>query len=75
MLLALHPLDQADAHYNLARTYHKMKDRANTRRQLLLALEAAPNYRPAQKLLLEMTRSNGNYANGNQNEPRHHTAP
>ena len=55
VLLALNPLDQADTHYNLARTYHKMKDRAKMRRHLLLALEAAPNYRPAQKLLLETT--------------------
>ncbi len=55
VLLALHPLDQAGVHYNLARTYHKMRDHANTRKQLLLALEAAPNYRPAQKLLLETT--------------------
>jgi tetratricopeptide (TPR) repeat protein len=53
VLLALNPLDQADAHYNLARTYHKMRDRDKMRRHLLLALEAAPNYRPAQKLLLE----------------------
>jgi tetratricopeptide (TPR) repeat protein len=55
VLLALNPLDQADAHYNLARTYHKMRDRDKMRRHLLLALEAAPNYRPAQKLLLETT--------------------
>jgi tetratricopeptide (TPR) repeat protein len=54
-LLALNPLNQADAHYNLARTYHKMKDRDRARRHLLLALEAAPNYRPAQRLLLELT--------------------
>jgi hypothetical protein len=52
--LALNPLDKAGAHFNLARTYHKMEDRENTRRQVLLALEAAPSYRPAQKLLMEI---------------------
>lgn len=54
-LLAMNPLDVADAHYNLASAYHKMKDREKMRRHLLLALEAAPNFRPAQKLLLETT--------------------
>ena len=51
--LAMGPLDVAGAHFNLARTYHKMEDRAGTRKHLLSALEAAPNYRPAQKLLLK----------------------
>jgi tetratricopeptide (TPR) repeat protein len=55
VLLAMNPLDRADPHYNLARAYHKMKDRDKMRRHLLLALEAAPNFRPAQKLLLETT--------------------
>jgi tetratricopeptide (TPR) repeat protein len=55
VLLAMNPLDKADAHYNLARAYHKMKDRDKMRRHLLLALEAAPSFRPAQKLLLETT--------------------
>jgi tetratricopeptide (TPR) repeat protein len=53
--LSLQPLDKAGAHYNLAKTYHKMEDRDLTRRHLLMALEAAPSYRPAQKLLLEIT--------------------
>ena len=55
-VLALNPLDKVGAHFNLARTYHKMKDRENTRRQVLLALEAAPSYRPAQKLLMEIVK-------------------
>jgi Tfp pilus assembly protein PilF len=53
--LAAGPQDLAGAHFNLARTYHKMKDRARTRKHLLAALEAAPSYRDAQKLLLEIT--------------------
>ena len=52
--LAMGPLDVAGAHFNLARTYHKMEDRAETRKHLLSALEAAPNFRPAQKLLLKI---------------------
>jgi tetratricopeptide (TPR) repeat protein len=55
-LLALKPLDPAAAHYNLARAYHQLQDREKTREHLLSALEAAPGYRPAQKLLLEINR-------------------
>jgi len=55
-LLALKPLDPAAAHYNLARAYHQMKNREKTREHLLSALETAPGYRPAQKLLLEINR-------------------
>jgi len=49
-------LDPASAHYNLARAYHQLQDRDKTREHLLGALEAAPGYRPAQKLLLEINR-------------------
>ena len=55
-VLALGPIDPAAAHFHLARAYHKMEDPKKTRRHLLLALEAAPSYRPAQKLLLELKR-------------------
>ena len=48
------PLDLAGAHFNLARAYHMMGNAENTRKHLLSALEAAPSYRPAQKLLLEI---------------------
>jgi len=56
-LLASGPIDKAGAHFRLAETYHKMDDSRMTRRHLLQALEAAPGYRPAQKLLLETKRS------------------
>ena len=52
--LALDPLDKAGVHYRLAETYHTMSDSERTRKHLLYALEAAPGYRPAQKLLLEV---------------------
>jgi cellulose synthase operon protein C len=54
--LAISPLDPVAAHYKLALTYHRLQDRAQTREHLLQALEQAPGYRPAQKLLLEIHR-------------------
>lgn len=55
VLLALQPLDTAAANFGLARAYRQTGDRVNARRALLESLDTAPNYRPAQKLLLEMT--------------------
>jgi len=55
VLLALQPLDTAAANYGLARAHRLNGDAAEARRRLLEALDTAPNYRPAQKLLLEMT--------------------
>jgi cellulose synthase operon protein C len=55
VLLALQPLDSAAANFGLARAYRLTGDSAQARRRLLEALDTAPNYRPAQKLLLEMT--------------------
>lgn len=54
-LLALHPLDQATSHYDLARALQLAHRPAEARDQVLLALEAAPDFKPAQKLLLELT--------------------
>ena len=55
-VLAVKPLDPAAAHYKMAQAYHQLNDREKTREHLLAALEAAPTYRPAQKLLLEINR-------------------
>jgi len=55
VLLALQPLDPATANYGLARSYRMTGDTAEARRRLLESLDTAPNFRPAQKLLLEMT--------------------
>jgi tetratricopeptide (TPR) repeat protein len=55
VLLALDPLDTVAANFGLARAYRLAGDLPKTRRRLLEALETAPNYRPAQKLLLELT--------------------
>jgi tetratricopeptide (TPR) repeat protein len=53
-VLALHPLDQAQAQYDLASAYLSTGDKDKAEQADLLALEAAPGFRPAQKLLLEL---------------------
>lgn len=55
VLQALGPLDGAAADYGLARALWGTGDATRARRAVLRALEAAPRFRPAQKLLLEMT--------------------
>jgi tetratricopeptide (TPR) repeat protein len=54
-LVAMNPLDQAASRYGLARAYRLADRREEAREQVLLSLEAAPGYRPAQKLLLELS--------------------
>jgi len=53
-VLALHPLDAASAQYDLAQAYLASGDRDKAEDAVLAALEAAPGYRPAQKLLLQL---------------------
>lgn len=52
-LLAGKPLDQAGAHFQLAQAYRADGRAALAREELLAALEIAPGFRPAQKMLLE----------------------
>lgn len=52
--VATHPLDMAGAQYDLASAYLAAGKRDKAEETVLLALEAAPNFRPAQKLLLEL---------------------
>jgi tetratricopeptide (TPR) repeat protein len=54
-VVALKPLDPAASRYNLARAYRAAANPERAKEELLLALEAAPGYRPAQKMLLELT--------------------
>ena len=51
-----HPLDQASAQFNLAHAYFAAGQREQAEDHLLASLEAAPGYRPAQKLLLQTQR-------------------
>ena len=53
-VLAMHPLDQASAQYDLARAYFATGERAQAEEHVLAALETSPSYRPAQKLLLQL---------------------
>src|SRR5690242_16406614 len=53
-VLAMHPLDQASAQFNVARAYFAAGDHSEARNHLLASLEVAPEYRPAQKLLLQL---------------------
>jgi tetratricopeptide (TPR) repeat protein len=53
-LLALNVLDQAPAHYGMARALRELGDQSASRRHLLDALAIAPHYKPAQALLLKM---------------------
>jgi Tfp pilus assembly protein PilF len=50
-------VDPATSHFNLAKAYRRANQPENARDELLLALEAAPGYRPAQKMLLELSQS------------------
>lgn len=54
-VLALHPLDKAQANYDLARACHAAGDAGCALNAVLAALEAAPDFKPAQQLLLELT--------------------
>lgn len=54
--LATNPIDQAGAHFQLADAYRKANRLDEARDQVLLALEAAPGYKPAQRLLLEISK-------------------
>jgi len=57
-VVAMQPLDQASAQFHLARAYFAAGEKDKAEDHLLASLEAAPDYRPAQKLLLEMKESN-----------------
>jgi tetratricopeptide (TPR) repeat protein len=54
-LVAHKPIDPAQAHYELARAYRLSNQIDKAKDEVLAALETAPGYRPAQKLLLELS--------------------
>jgi len=56
-VVAHNPVDPAKAHYDLARAYHLNHQDEQSKDELLAALETAPGYRQAQKLLLELSES------------------
>jgi lipopolysaccharide biosynthesis regulator YciM len=54
VLVASNPVDKAGAEFNLAQAYYAAGQKDKAEDSVLAALEAAPGYRPAQKLLLEL---------------------
>ena len=54
-LVAMHPIDAAGSHYNLAKAFKAAGQKDQAREEAVSALEAAPNFKPAQKLLLEVS--------------------
>ncbi|HWB83917.1 MAG TPA: tetratricopeptide repeat protein [Bryobacteraceae bacterium] len=56
-VLAYHPIDPAQAHFDLARAYNRNHQTKQAQDETLAALEIAPGFRPAQKLLLELSGS------------------
>ena len=59
-VVALNPVDRADAHYRLARALFEADQLDDARREVIQALEVAPNYEDALELLLELRASAGN---------------
>ena len=56
-VIASNPVDKAGAEYNLAQAYFAAGQKDKAQDSVLAALEVAPGYRPAQKLLLELNSS------------------
>jgi tetratricopeptide (TPR) repeat protein len=55
-VLALGTVDKAGAHYQLAKAFDQAKKYDDARDEVLSSLEAAPGFKPAQKLLLELSK-------------------
>jgi tetratricopeptide (TPR) repeat protein len=53
-VVAMHPLDASSAQFNLAQAYFAAGQRDKAEEHVLASLEAAPGFRPAQKLLLQL---------------------
>jgi tetratricopeptide (TPR) repeat protein len=57
-VVAMNPLDKASAQFDLARAYFAAGQKDQAEDHVLASLEVAPDYRPAQKLLLQLKDSN-----------------
>lgn len=55
--LALDPIDKAAANFRIANAYNVLEDADQSFEYLMTALDIAPQYQPAQMLLLEMSRA------------------
>lgn len=66
-VLALNPLDKASAEFELAQAYFAAGEKDKAEESVLLALETAPGFRPAQKLLLQIKIGREHRASGKEN--------
>lgn len=57
-VIALHPLDTATAQYDVAKAYFAAGAKDMAEEHIMASLEAAPSFKPAQKLLLQLHDSN-----------------
>ena len=67
-VLALKPLDKASAEFELAQAYFAAGEKDKAEESVLLALETAPGFRPAQKLLLQIKSSESTGTETNKSE-------
>ena len=57
VVLARGAYDKANAYFQIARAYDALGDSEATRENLLMALDVAPGFRDAQRLLLDVMRN------------------
>ncbi len=77
-LLALDPVDPAQLHFRVAQLWHRMGNTTQAKRHVLQALEEAPRYAAAQRLLWELVQSpatNDNSSSDNKNPETHGATP
>ena len=67
-VLALKPPDKASAEFELAQAYFAAGEKDKAEESVLLALETAPGFRPAQKLLLQIKSSESTGTETNKSE-------
>ena len=67
-VLALKPLDKASAEFDLAQAYFAAGEKDKAEESVLLALETAPGFRPAQKLLLQIKSEENKGTDANKSE-------
>jgi tetratricopeptide (TPR) repeat protein len=67
-VVALKPLDKASAEFNLAQAYFAAGEKDKAEESVLLALETAPGFRPAQKLLLQIKSEESKGTDANKSE-------
>ena len=53
--VALKPADVAESHFELAKALQAAHRTTEAKDEVLVALEAAPNFKPAQQLLLQLS--------------------